>query len=493
MFAQGGRRMEFKSRLRATARGAGRCAAILIFTLGAAETQGQFTAHDPGVRGGTVGAGKTITPLTADQSVAFTEALSRFTEVDSVSGSLPGEAGAGLGPRFNSNSCASCHAQPTLGGSSPSASQFPFVGPNPQVAVATLDGAQNHLPFFVTPDGPVREARFPFVVSSSGGLTNVPDGGVHDLFTITGRVDATAAPGPNGTPQTCTLAQPNFAQMHQMGNLIFRIPTPLFGAGLIENIDEQTILANMAANSAAKSALGISGQPNRNGNDGTITRFGWKAQNKSLTIFGGEAYNVEQGVSNEVFESERPSPGETLPYSCIFNGTPEDHTNVDQPNPQMMSDVTGFATFMRFLDQPTPSTHAPGGAASINNGRMLFTNAVQCALCHTPTLKTGASSMNAALNYQNANLYSDLLVHHMGTGLADNVSQGAAGPDQFRSAPLWGLGQRVFFLHDGRTSDLLNAIQQHAGRGSEANAVIQRFNRLSESQKQDLLNFLRSL
>jgi CxxC motif-containing protein (DUF1111 family) len=90
-------------------------------------------------------------------------------------------------------------------------------------------------------------------------------------------------------------------------------------------------------------------------------------------------------------------------------------------------------------------------------------------------------------------LYSDLLVHDMGLGLADGVSQGQAGPREFRSAPLWGLGQRVYFLHDGRTSDLAAAIRAHQSIGSEANGVIQNFLGLTESQKQDLYNFLRSL
>jgi CxxC motif-containing protein (DUF1111 family) len=81
----------------------------------------------------------------------------------------------------------------------------------------------------------------------------------------------------------------------------------------------------------------------------------------------------------------------------------------------------------------------------------------------------------------------------MGSNLADGVSQGNAGPDEFRSAPLWGLGQRIFFLHDGRTKDLLDAIQQHASDGSEANQVIHRFNNLGPKDQQDLLNFLRSL
>ena len=92
-----------------------------------------------------------------------------------------------------------------------------------------------------------------------------------------------------------------------------------------------------------------------------------------------------------------------------------------------------------------------------------------------------------------ANLFSDLLVHHMGTNLADGVTQGGAGPDDFRSAPLWGLGQRIFFLHDGRTKDLVDAIREHASSGSEANGVIHNYNNLTPRQQQDLLNFLRSL
>ena len=104
------------------------------------------------------------------------------------------------------------------------------------------------------------------------------------------------------------MPQPNFEQMQQLNNLIFRIPTPVFGAGLIESIPDSTILSNMSANSQLKQWLGISGHPNYSGNDGSITRFGWKAQNKSLEIFAGEAYNVEMGVTNELFPNERANP-----------------------------------------------------------------------------------------------------------------------------------------------------------------------------------------
>ncbi len=449
------------------------CAGVMI---------GQSVAHDPGVRGVSIDSGKPLDSVAADPNVLgyFKDGQSRFQEISNVS------AGdhTGLGPRFNSNQCASCHSQPDVGGSSPSPTVFPGIGMNPEFLVANFNGAQNTLPSFITADGPTREARFKFFLNRDGSLSNNPDGGVHDLFVISGSQDA----------GNCSIKQPDFARHLALNNVIFRIPTPVFGAGLIENIPDDAILANMRANDRAKDFLGISGHPNRNGNDGTISRFGWKAQNKSLEIFSGEAYNVEMGITNELFQNERASPDEVfLPTNCKLNPTPEDATNMAATQTtDVLSDVEGFTTFMRLLAPPTPSTTGPGNAASLASGSRVF-GAIGCALCHTPTLQTGPSAITPSLNLANANLFSDLLVHHLGTNLADGVSQGGAGPDEFRSAPLWGLGQRIFLLHDGRSTDLVDAIQQHASRGSEANGVIHHFNRLSPQQQQDLLNFLRSL
>ena len=433
--------------------------------------QGQSSPSDPGVRGGPAAAGGPIPGLTTAENSFFLVGKETFEELDTVNGA--GGTSKGLGPRFNLDGCAGCHAQPAVGGTSPSPSSPQVPLANPQVAMASKNGATNTVPFFITATGPVREARFKFTAGGSR------DGGVHDLFTIKGRSDA---PG-------CNIAQPDFDAEAANNNLIFRIPTPLFGAGLIEAIQDSTILANRIANGDEKRALGIHGKANTNGNDGTITRVGWKAQNKSLELFSGEAYNVEQGVTNEIFQNERDeTPG------CLFNGIPEDHTNfgVTLAN-DMPSDVVKFAVFMRFLAPPTPAADTP----SIANGRALFTS-TGCAFCHTPTLMTGLAS-SAALSNKQVNLFSDLLVHKMGPGLADDIAQGHAGPDQFRTAPLWGLGQRIFFLHDGRTTDLLQAIQAHASAGhdqfvaSEANAVVANFNSLTPSQRQDVLNFLRSL
>ena len=459
-------------------------AMIFIFFMVRGVVLGQ--AVDPGPRGGKVGAGAPIASLSVDQMRFFTDATARFIHVEGVSN--------GLGPTFNGNSCGICHSQPAIGGSSPSTLAFPFVGPNPQVALANTNQATNKIPFFVTQDGPVREARFKFFPATGdrdrdNRNSAAIDGGVHDLFTIQGRLDA-----PN-----CTMAQEDFDLAQAQNNLSLRIPTPVFGGGLIESIDDAAILANMAANSAEKRALGIHGHPNRSGNDGTITRFGWKAQNKSLIMFSHEAYSVEIGETNQMFPQKRGFGGVPPPASCIFNPQPEDQTNYlisGSDTVGVPSDDDAFATFMRFLDQPTPSCAGPNCSASIQNGRNIFINVARCALCHAPSMTTGQSSFTVnppGLSNVQANLFSDLILHRMGSKLADDISQGNAGPDEFRTAPLWGVGQRVFFLHDGRTSDLLQAIEAHSSPGSEANAVIRNFNTLTDTQRQDLLNFLRSL
>ena len=236
---------------------------------------------------------------------------------------------------------------------------------NPQIAVASRLAAGNVIPSFIRGDGPVREARFKFKADGSR------DGGVQALFTISGRSDAVG----------CSIAQPNSVAALTANNVIFRVPALVFGAGLIEAIPDAVILANKQANTSAKSNLRISGRENRNGNDGTITRFGWKAQNKSLTIFAGEAYNVEQGVTNELFPDEREGTA-----SCLFNGTQEDDIGFDQAlTLDISGDVMRFSHFMRFLAPPAPAdpTASSVAGAAIPNYRL---RVVSYALAHNRQL-----------------------------------------------------------------------------------------------------------
>ena len=173
---------------------------------------------------------------------------------------------------------------------------------------------------------------------------------------------------------------------------------------------------------------------------------------RPLVIFAGEAYNVEQGVANEVFENERSAvPG------CVFNPIPEDPITTNEG----ASDVINFANFMRLSAPPTPAALS----ASAQRGSALF-DSVGCVHCHTRNLTTAAKTQITAFANVTYHPFSDFAVHHMGSTLADGTNQGVAQPDEFRTAPLWGLGQRLFFMHDGRARELGAAIAAHVGPGN---------------------------
>lgn len=477
------------------------------------------------------GAGLPLRNITTDQDVFWADAMTLFAEVTTVDGAFDQVRKQptlrGLGPGFDGNSCFMCHSQPAIGGSSPGPGTFTFPV-NPQIGNATLNGANNIVPSFIRPDGPVFEVRF--IRKPDGSL----DGAVHQLYTIAGRSDA---------PSGCSLQQPDFETELARNNLAFRIATPMFGAGFVENVSDGALLANLAADKSEKAALGIAGHFNINPNDNTIGRFGWKAQEKSLASFAGEALNVESGITSELFPNEKADEG------CATNPAPEDRTRLISPSilganltgddASLVSSLTSnLAHFMRLNSAPSQCDFASGTVSpgiplclplsdSARRGRVLFgapkDGGVGCVLCHTDTLVTGPSPF-ANLNNAEFHPFSDLALHHMGSRLADGIIQGSAGPDEFRTALLWGVGQRLFLLHDGRTSDLLEAIQAHASSGddcvsahgeshsfkvngevifarseerqfcgSEATATVRKFNRLTSDQKQDLLNFLRSL
>ncbi len=449
--------------------------------------------HDPGPRGGSPGAGGHLPGLTASEIALFNEGLFRASELeatcDSCSDVPPGTPippgsppdttnSAGLGGRFNSDQCLACHSHPAPGGTSPAV--------NPSFAIARHKGATNRVPFFETMDGPTREVRFLFKENGTR------DGSVHQKFTVAGRSDA-----PN-----CKLAQPDFERAAVVNGLGFRIPTPLFGLGLVDSIPDQEILAHLASNPERKQRLGVHGTPNRATNNATIGRFGWKAQNASITVFAGEAYNVEMGITNELFPISK-----TEDETCNLGAEPNDVTRVEDGkfnDPlEVMADWVMFSLFTRFLDAPQPADLSPAA----RHGARLFEE-VGCSECHVPSMKTRPAPLgplSSALAGKTVNLFSDLVLHHMGSNLADNVIQGDAGPDMFRTSPLWGVGQRLFFLHDGRTRDLQSAIRAHyspasAAHGrdpaypaSEANQVVIDYFRLPASHQHDVLEFLRSL
>jgi hypothetical protein len=534
--------VNFISRALPIAIGVPLCSALVLFSP-ASSVWGVSGPIDSGVRGGLINTGggfqqrglpipppPVISPhpvtgakINANELASFIEGINRAGQLEStcdtcadVTDGSPvigmGELDPrfpqfhtnsnGLGARHNGDQCLLCHAQPVLGGSGafivPNPGQgSPMPAENPQFRlIPHRFGKLNMVPRFQEQYGPPREVRFKFKPDGTR------DGGVHQLWTVRGMYNDPSLKG-------CTITQPDFDSEYANGNLSFRIPTQLFGLGLIESISDREIIARHDATASNRARLGIAGHPNRSGNDGTITRFGWKAQNKSLVIFAGEAYNVEMGITTEVF----PQPIEEDP-GCNGLGKPapndvvrtdsDDRNNQSFRNPlHILPDWMQFMMLMRFMDAPQPDPHPSNSAM---RGKQLFTS-IGCDLCHTPRMQTARAMNSKVLENRPVDLYSDLMLHHMGARLADNIIQGAAGPDEFRTQPLWGVGQRIFFMHDGRTTNIVDAIQAHFSPAaaedpvqkmpalppSEANATVELFNRLPVSDQQAIVDFLRSL
>jgi CxxC motif-containing protein (DUF1111 family) len=423
------------------------------------------TATDPGPRPLPATAGNFLPSLSGNEQQIEPSITTEFNRAHDVIVTSPTDGG--LGPRFNGNSCVQCHNYPAPGGSSPPS--------NPLFSVYNYNGATNTMPFFETSNGPILEARF---INQPG--TTLPDGNVHQLFTIKGRSDAAG----------CGITQPDFTTAASQNNLVLRQVSPVYGDGLIEVIRNSDIIANMNANLTRKGQLGITGHPVYSGNDGSIQRFGWKSQVRSTLLMAGNQMNVEMGVTNDIFPNEVDQTS-----GCVLNPVPETYTNYAPGilTEMFPGDAERTSYFIQWMAPPTPGP----SSNSTKNGKTQFNNA-GCVMCHTTSFKTPATS-RPALGNITINLYSDLLVHHMGPGLADGLQQGGAGPDEFRTAPLWGIGQRLWFMHDGRTNNIVTAIEDHMSLSngqypaSEANQAVTNFNKLNSTNQQDLVNFLRSL
>jgi CxxC motif-containing protein (DUF1111 family) len=361
-----------------------------------------------------------LTGLTPAEFEEFRLGLDDFLEVES--------AEEGLGPAFNGTSCAACHNVPVIGGGG--------------VMAELRAGRRNADGEFETFDSTGETLFHLFSVPSHGCQPILPD-------------DATV-----------------FAR---------RIPIPLFGAGLVEAIPDETLRSLEDPND--RNGDGVSGRAALVVDVATgerrVGRFGWKAQHATLLTFGADAYRNEMGITNDVF-----------PHEVAFGITPEKMRACDRiPDPEDIRDprtrrrgIDNFATFMRFL--------APIGRQGVNDqirgGEQVFA-ALGCTTCHVPVLETGPSA-NPLFHRKKAELFSDLLLHDVGTG--DGIKQGAAQANEIRTPALWGLRVRRPLLHDGSAGTVEEAVRKHGG---EALLALRGFERLSDVDRAALLAFLRSL
>jgi len=364
--------------------------------------------------------GDPLPGLTPHEFQEFRLGLEDFLEVET--------AEEGLGPAFNGTSCAACHNVPAVGGVS---------------AVAEVRAGRR-----------LDDGAFQALASDGESLFH--------LFSVPGH--------------GCQPMIPADANV-----IVRRVPIPLFGAGLVEAIDDDTLLT--LADMQARGRDGISGRAaiitDRGTGERRVGRFGWKSQHATLLAFGADAYRNEMGITNDLFPSELAiGIDEVRMRLCDPIPDPED---VADPRTRRRG-IDNFASFMRFL-APVPRGDVD---AVTSEGEAAFA-AIGCGTCHVPAVQTGANA-NPLLHRQTVRLFSDLLLHDVGTG--DGIGQGAAEPGEIRTPALWGLRLRRPLLHDGSAATVDEAIGRHGG---EADAVRQRYERLSDAQRAAIRWFLMSL
>jgi CxxC motif-containing protein (DUF1111 family) len=358
-----------------------------------------------------------ITPLEFSE---FRLGLEDFTEVEA--------ADEGLGPAFNGTSCAACHNVPVIGGG----------GIILELRAGYRDGSGAH-----------------------AGLNEAGDTLIHLLSTPT---------------HSCQVQMPDDVTV-----IARRAPIPLFGAGLVEAIPDEQLLA--LEDPVDRDRDGVSGRAAIVVDIATgarrVGRFGWKAQHATLLAFAADAYRNEMGITNDLFPLESAfGISAAQMRSCDPFPDPEDRRN---PRTGRRG-IDNFEAFMKLLAPPARGVISAPAA----DGERLF-KAVGCATCHVPRLTTGPSS-HPAFNRRNVDLFSDLLLHDVGTG--DGIAQGSAEPQEIRTPALWGLRLRRPMLHDGSAVTLVDAVTRHAG---EADLSRRTFERLTADERERLLAFLRSL
>lgn len=333
--------------------------------------------------------------------------------------------GDGLGPIFNRDSCVACHSGPAAGGSSP-----------------------------------ITTTRF-------GKVTN----GVFDPLTSLG----------GSLLQEKAISPDGLEKIPQQANVTaLRQTTPLFGLGLIEAIPDATILKGVRTK-AVDGVLGKAAMVQDVATGKTLVgRFGWKAQQATLLAFAGDAYVNEMGITNRLFPTENAPNGNTALLQKLDKvKDPEDQ--VDKASGKAGIDM--LADYMRLLaPPPTQST-----TASTAFGAKFFLDS-GCTACHTPSMTTGTNAI-PALSSQTVSLYSDLLLHDMGS-LGDGIVQGAANAREMKTPPLWGVKASAPYLHDGRAKTLDDAIKAHDG---EAKSARDKYLKLTSDQQKLLVEFLNSL
>lgn len=388
----------------------------------------------------------------------------------------------GLGPLFNTNACQNCHIKDGRG--------HP---PTP--------GAANAVSMLVRlsiPDAP----EYARLIEQVGVVPEPVYGGQFQDMAVPGvapegkvRVDYTPVPVrfKDGTEvelrkPTLQITQLGYGPMHPDTRFSARVAPPMIGLGLLEAIPEEAILANATAQ--AKENGGINGRPNRVWDDAlqqtVIGRFGWKAGQPNLNQQNVHAFSGDMGLTTSLRPFDDCTEAQTACKQAPNGNGPDGE-------PEVSDNILRLVLFYS-RNLAVPARRNVNDEQVLAGKNLFFQTG--CDSCHTPKYTTAANAAEPELANQVIRPYSDLLLHDMGDGLADNRTEFQASGRDWRTPPLWGIGltQAVSghtqFLHDGRARNLLEAVLWHGGEAKAAQQQVLSFN---AEQRAALLAFLNSL
>jgi len=372
-----------------------------------------------------------------------------------------------LGPLYHARSCSSCHVRdgrgsPTKDGRISVALLFRLHVPESKAGDPNLglQLAVNAAPG-IEPEGKVEIVYDPVREKLKG-----------DIITLRRPTYSLKANSSYGSSNPGTQLSPRLAQ-------------PLVGLGLLESVEEKTIL--LLADPDDKNNDGISGRAryvlNPENRKTELGRFGWKASQPGLRAQAAVAFWRDIGITSSI----HPNEDFTSAQAKIIKPNAQDsHPEIDDAK------LNRVVTYLRTLAPPAQRTPE---AKKVIMGEKLFTRS-GCAKCHTPSLKTGSHASLEELKNQSIRPYSDLLLHDMGQALSDGIDKPGVSGREWRTPPLWGIGLtgtvngNTFYLHDGRARTLEEAIMWHGGEGLSAK---QAYANLSGKERELLLKFLQSL
>lgn len=411
-----------------------------------------------------------ISNLSTDRSVVFAFGNALFNQPWATAPASP-TSRDGLGPTFHVTSCSACHFED--GRVHAPATGEPLATTLVRLSIAGVDGH----------GGPLGEPTYGGQLQPNG-ILGVPGEG---RATITW--SAVAGTYADGTPYelrtpTLVLDSLAFGPMAEGTRTSVRAPQAMIGLGLLEAVPEATILALADPDDA--DGDGISGRPNQVydvlANATVLGRFGWKAGQPTVRQQCAGAFLGDLGITTPLFPSENCPPSQAACLAAPSGGSPE----------LPMDALDAVALYARTLAVPV-RTHASDRA--VLRGREEF-RAAGCPSCHVDTLRTGDVADVPELAHQTIHAFTDLLLHDLGEGLADDRPEYEADGREWRTAPLWGLSQlravngHMDLLHDGRARGVAEAILWHGG---EAEAAREAFRRLPESARAALVAYVESL